>query len=82
MGEKTYWQYGLVIRGDEVAVHEVYLDEEDGEYKVSWTEEPVKLGGFESRDDLLAAMYHILEDIEQHRTTMIENTVITAIEDD
>lgn len=64
MSEHTHFNYGLVIKGNSFAVHEVYLDEEDGEYKVMWTEEPVMLAGFTSRDDLLAAMYMVLEDIE------------------
>ncbi len=61
---ETLWRYGIVQRGDEFSVHEIFYDVEGSEVgSVSWSEEPVALSGFLSADDARRVADMVLSDV-------------------
>jgi len=61
-----YWHYQIINTGTEnepsLGIHEIYRNTENEE-EISWTEDPIDLGGFEDIKHLRENLENILEAI-------------------
>ncbi|MFC4163868.1 hypothetical protein ACFOWU_09395 [Epilithonimonas zeae] len=64
-----YWHYQIINTGTEsepsLGIHEVFRSTANKKV-VSWTEDPIDLGGFENIESLRENLENILEAIKKH----------------
>ncbi|MCA4809818.1 hypothetical protein IF128_08695 [Empedobacter stercoris] len=63
------WKYQVINRGTKdklnYGIHEIYFDE-DKVRNLSWIENPMDLGNYESLEDLINDLQQMLNDAKKH----------------
>ena len=63
------WRYQVINRGTKdkpnFGIHEIYFDEEKVG-NLSWTENPMEIGNYESLEDLINDLQVMLNDAKKH----------------
>ena len=71
------WRYQVINRGTKdkpnYGIHEIYFDE-DKVGNLSWSENPMVLGNYESLEDLINDLQLMLKDAKKH-TALLESEI-------